>query len=157
MKSCWIAQMRVWTLAGCLLASTTCAQPVREPSRASLEAIRALPHKQRIAALLELEAASPDSARVQVELGLAYGTTERFVAAERHFQAAYHRAGRDRQLRRQATLGLANAHLGQGEPQKALDAATEGGPEPLERSFALLRARAYFLLPFDSISAKKGR
>ena len=146
MKSWWIVPIRIWTLAAWLLAPAGCTEPVSEPSAASLDAIRGLPREQRVAALLELEKESPGSARVQLELGLAYGTAEQFVTSERHFRAAYEGAGRDRELRGQATLGLANAHLGQGELREALDAAAEGGPESVEPSLALLRARAHFLM-----------
>lgn len=153
MKSWWIVPIRIWTLAAWLLAPAGCAEPVSEPSAASLDAIRALPREQRVAALLELEKESPESARVQLELGLAYGTAEQFVTSERHFRAAYEGAGRDRELRGQAILGLANAHLGQGELREALDAAAEGGPESVEPSLALLRARAHFLMEEPAYSA----
>ena len=145
MKSWWIFWIRICGAAAFLAAPAACAKPMNEPSEAALDAVRTLPQEQRIAALLELEEESPRSARVQLELGLAYGTAEQFVTAERYFREAYQRAGRDRELRGQAVLGLANAHLGQGELQEALDTAAEGGPESVGPSLALLRARAHFL------------
>ena len=136
---------RICTIIASLLAIAGCAESVSEPSRASLDAIRVLPSAQRITTLLELEQESPESPRVQLELGLAYGMVEQYAIAERHFRAARDGAGRDDELLGQATLGLANAYLGQGEFREALETAAAGGPESVAQSLRLLRARAHFL------------
>lgn len=155
MKPWSMSSIRIGTVITALFVIAGCNEPVPEPSQASLDAIRVLPLAQRVSTLLDLEQEAPESPRVQLELGLAYGTAEQYAIAERHFRAAREAAGRDDELRGQATLGLANAHLGQAELQEALTVAEEGGPESVARSLTLLRARAHFLAgeTADSVAA----
>lgn len=111
----------------------------------NFDALRRLPVTERIPELIRLENEYPDNPAVKLELGLAYGSAGQYAIAEEYFRRALEQSDRDAELQARAALGLANAHLGQGEFADAIRVAAAYQTGSEASSLKLVEARAQFL------------
>ena len=132
-------------IVAALFVTTASCQGGQPEDTVNLDVLRELPIVERIPELVRLENERPRDPMVKLELGLAYGSAGQYAISQEYFQAALEDAGRDAQLEARAALGLANAHLGQGEFEQAAQIAAEYQTRTGDQALQLVQARALFL------------
>ncbi|MCG8478299.1 MAG: hypothetical protein MI724_04320 [Spirochaetales bacterium] len=113
---------------------------------ADLDDIRQLTPAARLNLLRGMERDRPNDPYIQLELGLLFGQLQNFAQSESYFRRVLDGSRRDWDLRQNASLGLANALMGQGNPTGAIEVVEALPQRRRTVSLELVLARSHGLL-----------